>query len=332
MMNRTSALLVLLSSSLLAQLPKATGDEFTLAIFNDTHTARSFIDWVNTLDWLTGQNGRGPGGQSAVAYWHIKAISGVGDYASTGSDDCNAAAWNDFATQFARIRALALPGIWPAGNHDNCPQYASLFGTSLQSSTVDISTRNGPVKLGLIGVGAGDDMSQGTAGRKYVDGVLATSEPTRQWIFLRHVMTYGAYNNSNPNYRTDATGGSWCDDNATCAGYSGPNSGAALRDNFLVAEPRIFWAVGGHNGYVTNLSVNANDGHVIYATGNLGASGGTPGWITLLKFQPSLEQIQGVVYLGGSPYTSVWTWDWIPSGSKGPIRRKRMIGGGHPPG
>src|SRR5690349_16717350 len=107
---RALSCLILFGLPLTAQLPRATGDEFTIAIFNDTHTARSLPDWINTLDWLTGQNGRGPGGQSAIAYWNIKSVSGAGDYASSGADDCNAGAWADFTTQFARIRALGLPG------------------------------------------------------------------------------------------------------------------------------------------------------------------------------------------------------------------------------
>src|SRR5450755_1831359 len=130
---------ILLPGIACGQLPQATDDEFTIAVYNDIHTDNDPLSWQNSVDWLVGANGRGPGGVSAVAYWNIKAIAGVGDYVTA----CNDTNWTAFLAGWSRISALALPGIWPQGNHDLCPQYGASFGSTLQSNTVDVNTTLG---------------------------------------------------------------------------------------------------------------------------------------------------------------------------------------------
>ncbi len=325
-----SILLFLLFSGIApAQLTPATGDDFTIAVYNDTHVARSFSDWTNAVDWLVGSNGRGPNGQPAIAYWNIKAVAGAGDYVSPGGDDCNALNWATAVSSFQRIFNLGLPGVWPQGNHDYCAQYTNLFGglpgvtygdsVTLQASTWNVSTNSGMVRLGMIGAGTADDMALGQPSRIWADGVLSSSEPDRQWIFIRHVGTYAPYGNPGPYVypavKPEHNDDGWCADGAQCAGFSGTNFGTALRDNFYAKESKVFWGVHGHNGYVAMNSLKANDGHVVNVTGNLGASGGTPGWITLLKFRPSHNDIQVAVYLSydgpsGSLYAGPYTWAW----------------------
>jgi hypothetical protein len=306
-----------------AQLPQATGDDFTIAVYNDIHTDNDPLSWTNAVDWLLGVNGRGPASMPAVRYWNIKAIAGVGDYVTT----CNDTNWNMFLTGWHRISELALPGIWPQGNHDLCSQYTATFGSTLQSTTVDVSTTLGVLRLGLLGVGVADDMSAGQPSRTWADGILAASPPERQWVFLRHVGTYAAYGAPGP-YLYPAHGDSgWCKNSTECAGYS--EAGTSLRDRFYAKEERVFWGVHGHNGYVAVDSMTADDGHPVQVTGNLGASGGTPGWITLLKFRPSHNDIQVAVYLSyngaaGSIYSGPYTWPWTPqpvSGHRAPRRR-----------
>jgi hypothetical protein len=301
----------LLAGIAFAQLPQATGDDFTIAVYNDIHTDNDPPSWVNAVDWLVGANGRGPGGLSAVRYWNIKAIAGVGDYVT----DCNDTNWNAFLAGWYRISALALPGIWPQGNHDLCSQYTASFGSTLQSATVDVNTTLGVIRLGLLGVGVADDMSAGQASRTWADDILAASQPDRQWIFLRHVGTYAAYGVPGP--YVDPTDGDfgWCKSYAECAGY--PNAGVSLRDDFYAREQKVYWGVHGHNGYVAIDRMTADDGHPVQVTGNLGASGGRPGWITLLKFRPSHHDIQVAVYLSnngaaGSIYSGPFTWPWTP--------------------
>ena len=191
----------------MGQLTPATGDDFTVAVYNDIHTDNGPQQWTDAVDWLVGANGRGPGGMAAVSYWNIKAIAGVGDYVT----NCNDSNWKAFLAGWRRISAFGLPGIWPPGNHDQCAPYTASFGSSLQSARVDVSTTLGAVHLGLLGVGVADDM------------------------------------------------------------------------------------------------------HDVHVTGNLGASGSTPGWITLLKFRPSHRDIQVAVYLSqdgaaGSIYARPYTW------------------------
>jgi hypothetical protein len=309
------------------QLPPASGDDFTIAVYNDIHTDNNPAAWTNAVDWLVGANGRGPGGMAAVAYWNIKAIAGVGDYVTS----CNDTNWNAFLAGWYRINALGLPGIWPQGNHDLCGQYTASFGSSLQSTTVDVSTTLGVVRLGLLGVGVADDMSEGHPSRMWADRVLEAAQPDRQWIFLRHVGTYAPYASPGPyGYPADGDSG-WCKTNAECAGYG--NAGVALRDSFYAQEQGVYWGVHGHNGYVAVNSMTADDGHPVQVTGNLGASGGTPGWITLLKFRPSQHDVQVAVYLSqngaaGSIYAGPYTWPWSPRRANGRRVEPRKPGRG----
>ena len=310
--SRRLALLVLAAGAALAQLPPAAGDDFTIAVYNDIHTDNDPPSWTSAVDWMVGANGHGPGGVAATAYWNIRAIAGVGDYVS----GCSDSTWKAFLAGWQRISALALPGIWPQGNHDSCPQYAATFGSTWQSAKVDVPTSRGVVRLGLIGVGVADNMATGQPARVWADGVLAASEPDRQWIFLRHVGTAAAYASPGPYvYPRDGNGG-WCADNITCAGFGGAGqTGADLRDNFYAKESRVYWGVHGHNGYVAIDSLTAEDGHTVNVTGNLGASGGKPGWITLLEFRPSHHDIQVAVYwsqngAAGSIYSGPYTWIW----------------------
>jgi hypothetical protein len=295
-----------------AQLTQATGDDFTIAVYNDIHTDNNVSAWTNAVDWLLGVNGHGPSGVSALSYWNIKAVAGLGDYVTA----CNDTNWNSFLSNWNRISALGLPGIWTQGNHDLCSQYTATFGSTDQSVTLNVSTSLGVVKLGLVGVGVADDMTSGQASRTYVDGVLSASEANRQWIFLRHVGTYAAYASPGP-YVYPANGNSgWCFDSTTCL-YAG-QTGADLRDSFYQHESKIFWGVHGHVGYVAVNSLTADDGHVVNVTGNQGASGSTPGWITLMKFRPSHHDIQMAVYLSydgvtGSLYSGPYTWAWTPN-------------------
>lgn len=95
-----------------------------------------------------------------------------------------------------------------------------------------------------------------------------------------------------------------------------------MRDNFYAREPRVYWGVHGHNGYVAVDSLTAGDGHTVHVTGNLGASGGTPGWITLLKFRPARNEVQVAVYLSnagveGSLYSGPFAWAWTPESAPG---------------
>jgi hypothetical protein len=308
---KTIALFPFLVCLAMGQLTPATGDDFTVAVYNDIHTDNGPRQWTEAVDWLVGANGRGPGGMAAVSYWNIKAIAGVGDYVTS----CNDSNWKAFLTGWRRISALGLPGIWPPGNHDLCAPYMASFGSSLQSATVDVSTALGVVRLGLLGVGVADDMSAGQPSRTWADGILNAAQPDRQWIFLRHVGTYARYAAPGP-YAYPADGDSgWCKTNAECAGYA--DAGVALRDNFYAKEQRVYWGVHGHNGYVAVNSMTADDGHAVHVTGNLGASGSTPGWITLLKFRPSRRDIQAAVYLSqngaaGSIYAGPFTWPWDP--------------------
>ena len=108
------------------------------------------------------------------------------------------------------ISALALPGIWPQGNHDFCSQYTASFGRFLQERHTrrEHHGRAGcaPPCLGL----AADDMSTDYASRIWADGILEASQPERQWIFLRHVGTYAAYGVPGPYvYPADGDSG-WC--------------------------------------------------------------------------------------------------------------------------
>jgi hypothetical protein len=321
--------LLVFASIAWGQLPRAAGDDFTIAVYNDIHTDNGPAEWTNAVDWLVGANGRGPGGVSAVVYWNIQAIAGVGDYVTF----CNDANWSAFLAAWHRIMALGLPGIWPQGNHDACAQYTASFGSSLQSATVDVSTTLGLVRLGLLGVGVADDMSAGQPSRRWADRIFAAAQPDRQWIFLRHVGTYALYATPGP-YAYPADGDSgWCKSYAECAGF--PNAGVALRDDFYAREERVYWGVHGHNGYVAMNGMTAGDGHPVRVTGNLGASGGTPGWITLLKFRPSHQDIQVAVYWSqdgpaGSIYAGPYTWPWTPQPARDrPAEPRRR---GWPPG
>ena len=302
-----------------AQLPPAAADEFTIAVYNDIHTDNDPVAWTNSVDWLVGANGHGPGGMAAVAYWNIKAISGVGDYVTA----CTDANWKAFLAGWQRISALALPGIWPQGNHDFCASYANQFGSSLQSATLDVQTSKGLVRLGLIGAGVADNMAGGQPSRIWADSVIAASQASRQWIFLRHVGTYAPYGASVPFVFSKDGNNGWCADNTQCAGYGAAGqSGVDLRDNFYAREPQVYWGVHGHNGYVAVDSLEADDGHIVHVTGNLGASGGKPGWITLLKFRPAHNDIQVAVYLSydgaaGSLYSGPYTWAWTPESVPG---------------
>jgi len=300
----------------------ATGDEFSLALYNDIHAENTAGAWTEAVDWLLGANSRGPGGTcgtacSAITRFNVKAIAGVGDYttACTSAGASCDAAFAVFMTDFPRITALGLPGIWPQGNHDTA-DYTPTFGSTLQSSTFSVPVTGGTVKLGFVGVGVADDMTSG-ASRTYVDGVIAadiTANPTRQWMVFRHVMTFASQLNSPPYWQV----GIFCNDATTCAGNVAPNDGVTFRDNFLVQEPHIWWAFGGHSGWTTNIQTTANDGHVINTTGNKGASGGSAGYITMMKFKPASHTIDVQVWLTygspaiGYPYTDVFTWAWTP--------------------
>jgi hypothetical protein len=320
---KTTISLLFFAGIAFAQLTQATGDDFTIAVYNDIHTDNDPLSWTNAVDWLVGAGGRGPGSMPAVRYWNIKAVSGVGDYVT----NCNDTNWNAFLAGWHRISALGLPGIWPQGNHDFCAQYAASFGSTLQNAKVDVSTTVGVIHIGLLGVGTADDMSAGQASRTWADNIIAAGEPDRQWIFLRHVGTYAAYAVPGPYaYPADGDAG-WCRNTAECAGYG--NAGVSLRDSFYAREQKVYWGVHGHNGYVAVDSMVADDGHPVQVTGNLGASGGTPGWITLLKFRPSHRDIQVAVYLSqngaaGSIYAGPYTWAWTPQPVRGPrvVRRR----------
>ncbi len=322
---------LLLSCPLSGQLTQATGDDFTVAVWNDTHTERGRTTWTNAVDWMLGLNGRGPAGQSARSYWNIKAIAGVGDMVSTGGDDCDTAAvgsWTFATGEFNRLFALGLPGIWPQGNHDICAQYTTLFGAipgisygasaTLQSQTFDVAVTGGIVRLGFVGAGVADDMASGQPSRTFVDAAIAASQSNRQWMFLRHVGTYEDNGTSGAVHVYPADGNlGWCNDTTQCAGNVGVHTGTALRDAFYQHEAQVYWGTHGHNGYVAFDSLVADDGHTVNVTGNLGASGNPPGWITLWKFRPSHSDIQVAAYLAyngvtGSLYAGPHTIGWTP--------------------
>ncbi|MEO8367571.1 MAG: hypothetical protein ABI806_00020 [Candidatus Solibacter sp.] len=311
---KTVFLFLVLAVTAFAQLPPATGDDFTIAVYNDIHVDNDPLSWTNAVDWMVGANGRGPAGIAAARYWNIKAIAGVGDYVTA----CNDKSWKLFLDGLTRINALSLPGIWPQGNHDICAPYTATFSSTLQSAKIDVTTPRGLVRLGLIGVGVGDNMDAGQPSRVWADGVMSASQPNRQWIFLRHVGTAAPYAAPGPYVFPKDGNAGWCSNDTQCAGYGAPGqTGVELRDKFYAKESQVHWGVHGHNGYVAMDSLTADDGHTVNVTGNLGASGGIPGWITLLKFRPSHNDIQVAVYLSyngvaGSVYSGPFTWAWKP--------------------
>src|ERR1035438_3787240 len=192
-------LLFLLSSVAFGQLSRATGDEFTILVFHDIHYNDTAGVWQNSVNWVLGASGRGPGGVSGISYYNIKSINGVGDYTSpcTGAGSSCDTAWAGFKaiwdTLYAGYSALGITGVWTQGNHDT---YNYSFGTlpavsygsnpSWQSTTYDISTvSKGTVHLGIVGVGVGDDLTAGQPARTFVNSAI--SDPRRQWMLTRHV-------------------------------------------------------------------------------------------------------------------------------------------------
>ena len=309
-----------------AQLTQSTGDEFTVLVFHDIHADSYPPSFTMAADWLLGVNGRGPGRVSGISYYNIKAISGVGDYTTpcTSAGASCTAAWNLFKPDWDRIHAAGLPGIWTRGNHDtNAYSFGTLSGVtygsnpSWQATTFDVSTSRGLVRLGLVGVDVGDDLSAGQAARAFVDGIIAGSQAERQWMFLRHVGPAEPYGDVTPRIAPPNGGdaGAWCD---PCAGYSGVNSAMGLLNNFFYTVTRVFWFATGHYSYgAAMIQVTASDGHVISGIGNNGGDGGL-GHVTIFKFQPSLGHVQIVHYLigdsatpAGSMFGSLQTLDWV---------------------
>ncbi|MEO8373346.1 MAG: hypothetical protein ABI806_29445 [Candidatus Solibacter sp.] len=319
-------------------LSQATGDDFTIAVWNDVHAENVATYWTQSTDWLLGASGAGPGGagtcgaypcKSAIAYWNIVSINGVGDYTTactTVGTACNNAWNNDFKPDWLRQLATAFYGIWPGGNHDIVGPYATdvlgmtgvHYGStpSQQYVNIDRTTSSGTIKLGIMGVDWVDNMALLQPSRIWADSVLSASESNRQWMFLRHVGT-DTVNSPNPApayvYPADGNAG-WY---TSASEGIGVNTGVQLRDDFYMAEPKVYWGVHGHLKYVARLSFNAADGHTVNVTGNLGASGGKAGWITLLKFRPSHNDIQWAVYIwwNGAPntaYSGPYTWAWTP--------------------
>jgi hypothetical protein len=294
-----------------AQLTRATGDEFTVLVFHDIHAENYPPSFTNAADWLLGAKGRGPEGVTGISYYNIKSISGVGDYTTscTSAGASCTAAWNLFKSDWDRIHAAGLPGIWTRGNHDT---YAYSFGTlpgvvygsdpSWQATTFDVSTPKGLLRLGLVGVSVADDLSAGQAARRFVDEIIAGSQAQRQWMFLRHVGPAEAYGDVTPRITPPHGGdsGVWCD---PCAGYSGVNSAMGLLNNFFYTVTRVFWFATGHYSYgAAMVQVTANDGHLISGIGNNGGDGNL-GHVTMFKFQPSLGEVQIAHYLIGDSVT-----------------------------
>jgi hypothetical protein len=326
-----------------AQLGQATGDEFTILAFHDVHYNDAAGVWQNSVNWLLGASGRGPGGVSGISYYNIKSINGVGDYDSpcTGAGSACDIAWGGFKsiwdTLYAGYSALGIKGIWTQGNHDTYGYaFGSMAGVSVganpswQSTTLDVSgTSQGTIRLGIVGVGVGDYMASGQPARAFVDGVIAGSDAHRQWMFLRHVgpaEPYGDYTpRVTPPCGDPATNactsnvGIWCD---ACAGWGGTNSALSLLSDFFYTVTRVFWFATGHYSYgAAMVQVTANDGHLISGIGNNG-NDGAEGHVTMFKFQPASSHVQIAHYtigVAGTPagalVGSVQTVAWAVEGT-----------------
>jgi hypothetical protein len=321
-----------------AQLTKATGDEFTVLVFHDIHVDTAPGVFHNSVDWLLGTNGRGPGGVSGISYYNIKSISGVGDYTTscTSAGASCTAAWNLFKPDWDRIHAAGLPGIWTRGNHDtyaysfgNLPGVAYGSDLSWQAITFDVNTPKGLQMLGLVGVSVADDLSASQPARTYVDEIIAGSQAQRQWMFLRHVGPAEPYGDVTQRMTSPNGGdsGVWRD---PCAGYGGASSAMGLLNNFFATVTRVFWFATGHYSYgAAVVQVTANDGHLISGIGNNGNDGGD-GHVTMFKFQPSLGQVQIAHYLigdsataAGSMFGSVHTTAWAEQTTVAPGQSRR---------
>jgi hypothetical protein len=307
-------------------LPAQPGsDDFTIVILMDVHAPNGPPLWVSAAKWVIAN----------CPAWNCKAIVAVGDYVNNPSV---ASEWQAFAAGFHIIMALGLPVVWPPGNHDNgysqgYTSFDAQFGGAWswdscypdcghphnQYAKVDVPTRSGVVKLGILGMDIFQNMSSGQPAA-WAQAILNDAEPDRQFFYATHMLVAGAS-------AVPGTG-AWCRDLTTCVGGSADphTTGLGQWQDFIRVNPKIQWTVNGHIGYnATSLATTAADGHTVHSFGQAGASGGAHTWVGLLKFRPRANRIEVTFWdpLLNAQRPDLFPsdhWPWIPQFAHQPTR------------
>jgi len=333
---RTALGLVLLASAS-ALAAESGSDEFTIVVVPDVHAPNGPSQWVAVAKWIA----------TNCPAWNCKAIVAVGDYVNTPVYPNE---WLDFVAGYNIVMAMGLPAVWPPGNHDNgwSQGYATFdaqFGNAYhwtscypdcshphnQYVKVDVPTKAGMVRLGILGMDIFQNMSSGQPA-EWAQNILDASEPDRQFMYATHMLVAGA--------TSPVPGaGAWCHDSTTCAGGSSDphTTGLGQWEDFIQWRPKIFWTFNGHFGYnATSMTSVAKDGHAIHSFGQAGASGGVYTRIALLTFQPQAGNIRVsfVDPIAGQDASTLfagdnWAWTPLPAPAlhRSPDKTRRTVHG-----
>jgi hypothetical protein len=182
---------------------------------------------------------------------------------------------------------------------------------------VDVPTRAGVVKLGILGMDIFQNLSTGQPAA-WAQAILNDAEPDRQFVYSTHMLVAGAS-------AVPGTG-AWCHDFATCVGGSADphTTGLGQWQDFISVNPKIHWTVNGHTGYnPASLASAATDGRTVHSFGQMGASGATHTGIALLKFVPRANRIELTFWdaLLNAQRTDLfpgdhWVWSGKPASGK----------------
>jgi len=310
--------LVLEIAALAPSLPaQAETDDFTIVVPMDVHAPNGPPLWVAAAKWVVAN----------CPAWNCKAIVAVGDYVNNPTV---ASEWQDFVAGYNIIMSMGLPVVWPPGNHDNgysqgFTTFDGQFGGAYawdscypdcghphnQYAKVDVPTKAGVIKLGILGMDIFQNMSSGQPAT-WAQAILDDAEPDRQFFYATHMLVAGG--GATPGI------GAWCYDLTTCVGGSADphTTGLGQWQDFIRVNPKIQWTMNGHTGYnATSLASIAGDGHTVHSFGQAGASGGKNTWIALLKFQPQKHDIEVTFWdpVGGAQRTDLFAgdrWSWTP--------------------
>jgi hypothetical protein len=326
--NRTWFLICLVLAMAAGPFPlpaQPGGDDFTIVVVLDVHAPNGPPLWAEVAKWVVAN----------CPAWNCKAIVAVGDYVNNPTV---ASEWQDFAPGYNIMMSMGLPIVWPPGNHDNgysqgytsfdahfagAWQWDSCYPDCAhphnQYAKVDVPTKAGVVKLGILGMDIFQNMSSGQPAR-WAQAILNDAEPERQFFYATHMLVAGGG-------ATPGTG-AWCHDLTTCVGGSADphTTGLGQWQDFIQVNPKIQWTVNGHTGYnPASMASTAADGHTVHSFGQMGASGGTHTGVALLKFRPRANHIEVTFWdpLINAQRADLFAgdhWSWTPQFAHQPAR------------
>jgi hypothetical protein len=316
--SRFLVCLALAIAALALPLPaQSERDDFTIVVVLDVHAPNGPPLWVSDAKWIAAN----------CPAWNCRAIVAVGDYVNNPTVP---AEWQDFVAGYNIVMSMDLPVVWPPGNHDigysqGYTSFDTQFGGAYswascypdcahphnQFAKVDVPTRSGVIKLGILGMDIFQNMSSGQPAA-WAEAILNEAEPDRQFFYASHMLVAGAS-------AVPGTG-AWCSDITTCVGGSADphTTGLGQWQDFIRVNPKIQWTLNGHAGYnPASLATTAADGHTVHSFGQAGASGGTHTGIALLKFQPRANRIEVTYWdpLLNAQRTDMFPgdhWAWTP--------------------